>query len=242
MDFYARAFDFWTTLADNTAALPGGHALVNPHVPLLLSNAAWYPKPGHLAGLADWYAERDVPLALIVPYERENDLETLLAEGPLGLEHPFYLRPPDENDTDPDVVVEQISWTQTRAVGDFLCAHYGVPTYGSGLANTLARAMQQRSDIVTFAAYNADDETVGALVAFETDEAFVGMFCVGRGGLEPRLTFEADNRTLTPYLLGTDLPGTDLGTDLLGTGLDLNADNPSASPCFERWSITGDLT
>lgn len=232
MDIYALAFDFWQTLADASARLPGGVALVNPHVPLLLSNAAWYPKPGHLAGLADWYAQHDVPLALIVPHERDNELDTMLAEGPLGLEHPFYLRPPKTDNTDPAIVVEQISWTQTRTLGDFLCAHYGVPSYGVGLANTLARAMQQRPDITAFAAYDADDQTVGALVTFEADDALIGMFCVGRGGLEPRLSFEADSRTLTPYIL-------DISLDI---NLDLNGENPSAYPCFERWSITGDAT
>ena len=223
MDSYARAFDFWQTLAADVATLPGGDALVNPHVPLLLSNAAWYPKPCHLAGLADWYAARDIPLALVVPHKRSAELDTMLAEGPLGLEPPFSLRPPHTENTDQDVVVEQLGWTHTRTLGEFLCAHYGVPSYGLGLANTLAKAMQRRPDITAFAAYDAD-ETVGALVTFEAEDALIGMFCAGRGGLEPRLTFEADSRSLTPYVL------------------DLHAENPSASPCFERWSITGDAT
>ncbi|MDZ7703918.1 MAG: hypothetical protein U5L04_05470 [Trueperaceae bacterium] len=231
MDIYARAFDFWQTLADDVATLPGGDALVNPHVPLLLSNAAWYPKPGHLAGLADWYAARDIPLALVVPHQRGAELDTMLAEGPLGLEHPFYLRPPHTENTDQDVVVEQLGWTHTRTLGEFLCAHYGVPSYGLGLANTLAKAMQRRPDITAFAAYDAD-ETVGALVTFEAEDALIGMFCAGRGGLEPRLAFEADSRSLTPYIL--DLDGDKPSNE--------HSDNPSASPCFERWSITGDVT
>ena len=63
-------------------------------VPYLLSNAAWYPKPGELQSVAEWYAERGLPPALIAALETVKDaLERTLQEGPFRLEQSFYFRP-----------------------------------------------------------------------------------------------------------------------------------------------------
>ncbi len=218
---YDFAFAFWSLLSTETADLPGGRALAHAEVPYLLSNAAWYPRPGALKSVAAWYAARDLPPALIVSGKRDDAVERSLQDGPFDLEQSFVFRRCERDDLPADVSagVEQVSWAQTRYAGELLARFYEQPELAVEVAKSLTKAMRQTSDVQTFLAYR--DEPVGAMVAFERENMLSAVLLVESGGLEARLGQEADARGLQAFVLEALPEGVTLRS---GRGL-------------ERWSI-----
>ena len=220
MNPYDLAFTFARFLSEEETELPGGHALANLRAPLLLSNAAWYPKVGELAGVAEWYAARNLHPALVTPAVREAELERALTEGPFLFERAFRFRDVEPVNMEGETVVEQVSWAQGRTLGDIFTAQYGQPAYGVALGATLTKAMQAHPALTAYVAYR--DEAVGAMVVFE-DRVLAAMFMADAdGALETRLQAEARDKNLTPYVLEPLPEGT----------------SAKDERSFERWSIS----
>ena len=200
--------------------MPGGHALANLHAPLLLSNAAWYPKVGELSSVAEWYASRNLHPALIVPAVREAELGRALHEGPFLLERAFRFRDVESVELEGDTVVEQVSWAQGRTLGELFSTAYGEPAYGVAFGAALTKAMQAHPAVTAYVAYK--NEAIGAMVVFEGKVLAAMLMSNADGALEARLAGEAQNRNLTPYVL-----------EPLDEGVTVK-DGRS----FERWSIS----
>ena len=213
---YDVAFAFWRHLTTERNELPGGIALANSNVPYLLSNAAWYPKPGELQSVAEWYAVRELPPALIVPSDRDTNLERTLREGPFILEQSFTFRKALE--TSSENLVEQVDWRQTRYAGELLAQHYEQPGLALAIASSLAHAMQQNPSVQAFLSY--EEDPVGAMVTFEQEDTLTAMLSVDEdGGLETRLAQDAARRGLK------------------GLVLEALPDGVTVSGGLERWSI-----
>ena len=213
---YDLAFTFWRNLITEQDNLLGGTALANRNVAYLLSNAAWYPEPGKSQGVAEWYAVRELPPALIVPSQRENTVERILQEGPFTLERGFTFR--EAFETPSESLVEQVDWRQTRYAGELLARHYDQPSLSLAIASSLAHAMQQNPSIQAFLSY--EENPVGAMVTFERDDTLTAMLLVdGDGGLETRLAQDATRRGLK------------------GLVLEALSDGVTAGGGLERWSI-----
>ena len=218
MDAYALAFAFWRLLAAEEVEVGGSTLLANPDVPLLLSNAAWFPQVDDFQAVAKWYTERDIVPALILPAVRGGAFEEALQGSAFTLERAFTFRGVDEPLDADTLITEQVSWAQGRTLGEHLAAHYGFPAYGVQLGAAITRAMQRCPKIVSFAAYD-EDEVVGTLVAFEREDSLNAAML--SGDLEVRLHQEAQSRNLRAFVF-EPLPG---GVTLKGEA------------SLERWSI-----
>ena len=193
MNTYDTAFAFWSLLSTEQEKLAGGVALANTDVPYFLSNAAWYPQVGELQGVAEWYAARGLPPALIAPSKREDALERALQEGPFRLEHAFTFR--EAAETPAESLVEQVDWRQTRYAGELLARHYEQPDLGLAIGSSLADAVQKYPPVQAFLSYR--DDPVGAMVTFEHDDALIATLLADEGGgLETRLAQDAARRGL----------------------------------------------
>lgn len=198
---YDHAFRFWQRLSETQADLSGGRALANLSAPFLLANAAWYPQPGSLQSVAEWYTECGLPPALVAPMLKDSDLERTLKEGPFMRERRFGFRKLEPApEADDETVVEQVSWAQGRTLGDLLAARYEMLQYGVAVGAALTRAMQKSEGITGYVAYR--DEAVGAMVSLEGDGVLAAMVLVDRENtLSARLVAEAEGRGLAPYVL-----------------------------------------
>lgn len=206
MDTYTLAFAFWRLLAAEEVERDSLTLLANPSVPLLLSNAAWFPRAADLPNIATWYAERNIVPALVAPATRDPAFSEALRGSAFTLEGVFTFLEADSADTsteNAELVTEQVSWAQGRVLGEHLAAHYGGGAYGVALGAAITAAMQRCSNIVSFAAYGAAGEVVGALVALETSTSLVAM--LSSGEVESRLVQEAASRNLQALSL-TPLP------------------------------------
>ena len=219
---YDLAFTFARFLSEEEAELPGGHALANLRAPLLLSNAAWHPNAGELAGVAEWYAARHLHPALVVPAVREVELERALIKGRFRFEQNFHFRNVKPVGSESETVVEQVSWAQGRTLGELFAVRYGEPAYGVALGATLTRAMQAHPALTAYVAYQG--EAVGAMVVLEDeDKVLTAMLMADAdGALEARLAEEARGRNLTPYVL-----------EPLDESVSVKDEHS-----FERWSIS----
>ena len=175
-------------LATQQEKLAGGFALANLELPLLLSNAAWYPQVGQLNTVAEYYAKRKLPPALIVSGIKDKTLERTLLEGPFTLEQTFGFVQYESYET--SIIVEQTSWLQSRNSADLLSNHYGESQWNLGLAQTLSKAMQADSRIQNYLAY--DSKPVAAMITFTEKPFHVAMlFSDYQGALWNRLEQDA---------------------------------------------------
>ena len=221
-DAYMLAFDFWRLLATEEDTLGDSVALANPEVPLLLSNAAWFPREDDIQCLAPWYSQRGITPALVVPVVRNEALEKALRGSRFSLEHTFAFSALREPEAETGLITEQVSWAQGRALGEHLAAHYGYPAYGVQFGIAITTAMQRCPRVVSYAAYDPHtDDLAGALIALETEHALVAMMTSGELGA--RLHQEAKRRGLQAHSF-----------ELLQRGGALNHGDS-----LERWSLTG---
>jgi hypothetical protein len=215
---YTFAFNFWSLLTTQQEHLPGGVALTNLEVPFLLANAAWYPRPGDLNTVAEWYGERGLPPAVVVPSSRDEALERTLKEGPFRLEQTFcfsrleptFLKQSTRN-------VEQASWLQSRTSAELLAAHFGEPQLGSAIGQALSRAMQDFKQVRNYIAYQ--NKPVATMIAYEQNGILAGMLTTQAEVFAATLLEEASIFELTPYLF------------------EMADEMREASLCLERWSI-----
>lgn len=218
-DLYARSFDFWRLFATEEVEVGKSLILANPKVPLLLSNAAWFPKMADVGRIATWYIERDIVPALIVPALRDEAVNEALAGSAFMLEQSFTFRNLETPGDSADLISEQVSWAQGRVLGEHLAAPYGYPSYGVALGTALTGAMQRCPQIVSFAAYGVSGEVAGALVAFEHGDSLGAM--MHSGEMESRLYEEAASRELKAVVLEPLPEGVSVKSEM----------------SLERWSI-----
>jgi hypothetical protein len=217
---YDFAFNFWSLLTTEREELPGGVALANLETPFLLANAAWYPKVGELKTVAEWYAKRDLPPAVIVPSLREEGLERTLQEGPFRLEQTFCFSPVST----PSLLrlnqhkVEQSSWLRSRVAADLLTNTFGQPEWAFALSQTLAKALQSSSQIHSYLAYQ--DKAVASMITFEEGGSVAAMLTSDASRFTQTLLEEASNLSLKPYVFA-EAASSAVTTEL----------------CLERWSI-----
>ena len=195
-DGYTLSFDFWWLLATEETEVGDSVVLANDKVPLLLSNAAWFPQKRNFQTIATWYTEKSIVPALILPAMRDKAFDEALKGSGFALERAFTFREVEKPQGD-DLLTEQVSWAQGRALGEYLAAHYGQPTYSVQLGAAVTRAMQRSPDIVSFAAYGGG-EVAGALVAFEREGALYAM--MHSENLEARLYQEALSRDARAFV------------------------------------------
>lgn len=195
---YDHAFGFWRLLAESYVPLGQGKALVNPAAPFLLSNALWYPEPESVAELRDFYREQGISASCLVSVALDDGLLQTLA-----LTHAGFLRiaqydlTPVREAAAGAADVEQVSWTQARALGEVIAAAYELSPYAVAVGQSLALAMQLEPKLAAFIAYNG--QPVGAMVALETDEQLIAFIleaptALSQGALRARLSFEAETR------------------------------------------------
>ena len=215
-DAYTLAFDFWRLFSSEEAEVGSAVALANEKVPLLLSNAAWFPQTD-FQEVAVWYGEKSIVPALILPAMRNETFDEALQGSGFTLERAFTFREVEDPLETTDFV-EQVSWAQGRILGEHLAAYYGQSAYGVQLGAAITAAMQRSPDIVSFAAYGAD-EVAGALVAFERKGSLSAMMY--SSALEARLVQEAVSRALRATIF-----------EPLPEGVTLKSE-----ASLERWSI-----
>lgn len=197
---YDVAYRFWSLLSSDKEILPGGKALANLEVPLLLANAAWYPKAAWLSSVFRWYEQRNLPPAVIVPGLKDQQLEYSLHQGSFCLELALgFFQPDFKNMSD---LVEQVSWLQNRTSARLLAEHYGETAWELELSQTLTRAMQSNADIQNYLAYN--DKPKGAMITFTQTPFHLAMLLADAGGaLKHRLVQDANRLNCQAYVLST---------------------------------------
>ena len=195
MTNYDRAFSFWRMLAETSAPVGPSKALFNTSAPFVLSNALWYPEPESVAELNDIYGEQDVSPSCFLSAALDADLYQTLALSNAGFARVAqYGFRPLSGSTQSDLVVEQVSWAQARALGDVLTAAYDLERYAVAVGQTLALALQLEPALSAFVAY--DERPVGAMVARSEPEAVTAYVLsalspAAADALRARLAFEA---------------------------------------------------
>ncbi len=137
-DGYDQAFNFWRLLAEIYTPLGSSKALVNTAAPIVLSNALWYPEPESIAELHDFYGEQDVSPSCFLSAELDDGLRQM------ALSNAGFLRTAQYGFTPVDAVktgalaVEQVSWSQTRTLGEVIAVNYALDLYAVAVGQVLA--------------------------------------------------------------------------------------------------------
>lgn len=195
MTDYDRAFGFWRLLAETSAPVGSGKALVNTSAPFILSNALWYPEPESIAELSDVYNEQDVLPSCFLSAVLDAELYQTLALSNGGFARVAqYGFGPVTTSSKSDLAVEQVSWAQTRALGDVLTTAYDLERYAVAVGQTLALALQLEPALTAFIAY--DEKPVGAMVTRSEPETLTSYVLealspAADAALRARLAFEA---------------------------------------------------
>ena len=201
---YDDAFNFWRLLAEIYTPLGKSKALVNTAAPIVLSNALWYPEPESVAEARDFYGEQSVVAACFLSAELDDELFQTLALSNAG-----FLRTAQYSFTAVDTVkpssleVEQVSWAQTRTLGEVIAVNYALSPYAVAVGQSLALALQLEPTLSAFVAY--DGKPVGAMVVQELADnltAFVleSLTQEADTALRARLQFEAETQGKSAFI------------------------------------------
>lgn len=195
---YDRAFSFWRLLAETSAPVGPSKALVNTAAPFVLSNALWYPEPESIAELNEVYAEQDVSPSCFLSAVLDAELYQTLALSNAGFSRVAqYGFNTVSGSTQSDLAVEQVSWAQTRSLGEVIAAVYDLERYAVAVGQTLALALQLEPALIAFIAY--DEKPVGAMVT-RTEPGAVTAYVLealspaADAALRARLAFEAQTQ------------------------------------------------
>ena len=203
-DGYDDAFNFWWLLAESYTPLGKSKALVNTAAPVLLSNALWYPEPESIAEARDFYGEQDVTPSCFLSAELDDGLLQTLALSNAG-----FLRTAQYGFTLVDAVkpsssaVEQVSWAQTRTLGEVVTEKYELSLYAVAVGQSLALALQLEGSLTAFIAY--DGKPVGAMMVQELPDKMVAfvlesLTLEADAALRARLHFEAETRSKAAFV------------------------------------------
>jgi hypothetical protein len=195
---YDHAFEFWRLLAESYTPFGNSKALVNTEAPFILSNALWYPEPGSITELRDFYNEQGVSASCVLSALLDDGLFQTLALSNAGFSRTAqYTFSPVSAANPTELAVEQVSWTQARTLGEVIAEVYALSPYAVAVGQSLALAMQLENDLAAFVAYGGP--AVGAMVTLETPEKLVAFVLESLtegadSALRTRLLFEAETR------------------------------------------------
>ena len=196
MTDYDRAFSFWRLLAETSAPVGPGKALLNTSAPFVFSNALWYPKPECIAEARDFYEEQSVLPSYFLSAELDEGLFQTLALSNAGFSRTAqYGFVPVTTANPSDLEVEQVSWAQTRTLGAVITEKYALSPYAVAVGQTLALALQLEPTLTAFVVY--DGKPVGVMVAQEFSNKLVAFVLESLTqkadtALRARLHFEAE--------------------------------------------------
>ncbi len=194
-DGYDEAFNFWRLLAEIYTPLGQSKALLNTAAPIVLSNALWYPEPESIAEAHDFYSEQNVLPSCFLSAELDEKLYQTLALSNAGFSRTAqYDFVPITGAKPATLAVEQVSWAQTRTLGEVIAEKYTLTPYAVAVGQALALAMQLEPTLTTFVAY--DGKAVGAMVVQELSAELVAFVLESLtpeadAALRARLQFEA---------------------------------------------------
>jgi hypothetical protein len=140
---YARA---WAALATKHFEVNGALALCNPNLPVLEVNAIHDFGASDLEPARTWL-EANVGFVTVL----RGDALKLVEIQPTHLE--------------PKFAVEQVNWTQARALANVWCEPHD-PSWEPFVTRALTEAMQNQAGLVAFLAFDRDT-VAGMLLAFE---------------------------------------------------------------------------
>ena len=195
MTNYDEAFDFWRLLAEIYTPLGESKVLVNTAAPIVLSNALWYPEPESITEARDFYGEQGVSASCFLSAELDDGLFQTLALSNAGFSRTAQYGFTAVNAVKPSSLeVEQVSWAQTRTLGEVIAVNHALSPYAVAVGQALALALQLEPTLSAFVAY--DGNPVGAMViqAFSDNlTAFVleSLTQEADTALRARLHFEA---------------------------------------------------
>ena len=198
MTDYGRAFSFWRLLAETSAPIGPSKALLNISVPFVFSNALWYPEPESIAEARDFYGEQGVLPSYFLSAELDEGLFQTLALSNSGFSRTAqYGFVPLVAANPSDLEVEQVSWAQTRTLGEVVAEKYALSPYAVAVGQALALALQLEPTLSAFVAY--DGKPVGAMVTQALSEKLVAFVLESLTqeadtALRARLYFEAETR------------------------------------------------
>lgn len=196
MTDYDRVFSFWRLLAETSAPVGLSKALFNTSAPFVMSNALWYPEPESIAELNDVYAEQGVSPSCFLSAALDAELYQTLALSNAGFARvaQYGFHPLGEL-TQSGLAVEQVSWVQTRSLGEVVAAVYDLSPYAVAVGQALALALQLEPALNAFVAY--DERPVGAMVMRSETGALTAYVLealtpAADAALRARLVFEAE--------------------------------------------------
>ena len=206
---YNDAFGFWRLLAEIYTPLGESKALVNTAAPIILSNALWYPEPESIAEAHDFYGEQGVSASCFLSAELDDGLFQTLALSNASFsrtaqysftQHGFT---PVAAVKPNSLAVEQVSWAQTRTLGEVIAVNYALSPYAVAVGQSLALALQLEPTLSAFVAY--DGKPVGAMVVQELADnltAFVleSLTQEADTALRARLQFEAETQGKSAFI------------------------------------------
>ncbi len=203
MTEYDRAFSFWRLLAEIYTPLGNSKALVNTTAPIVLSNALWYPEPESIAEVRDFYSEQGVSASCFLSAELDEGLLQTLALSNAGFSRAaqysftqYGFTPVDAVKTS-SLTVEQVSWVQTRTLGEVIAANYALSPYAVTVGQALALALQLEPTLTAFVAYNS--KPVGAMITQALPDKLIAFMLESLtseadSALRARLRFEAETQ------------------------------------------------
>ncbi len=195
---YADAFGFWRLLTEIYTPLGKSKALVNTTAPIVLSNALWYPEPESIAEARDFYGEQGVSAAYFLSAELDEELFQTLALSNAGFSRTAqYGFTPVGAIEISSLEVEQVSWAQTRTLGEVIAEKYALSPYAVAVGQSLALALQLEPTLTAFVAY--DGKPVGAMVTQAFSDKLVAFVLESltqeaNTALRARLHFEAETQ------------------------------------------------
>ena len=214
-NLYDDAFTFWRLLAETSVPFGSGKALLNESAPIVLANALWYPDAESIPELAPFYAEQGIRASCFLDAERDPNLLITLALTNADFSRTAqYALEPAPKGQHASLPVEQVSWTQARALAEVIAQRDDLSDYAVVTGQTLALALQLEPSLSAYIAY--DDVPVGAMLTLETPTRLLAMV------LES-LTPEAEEALLERLALEADIRGKPafVFTQTEGGGLEL---------------------
>lgn len=209
---YDDAFTFWRLLAETSVPFGTGKALLNERAPIVLSNALWYPEAESVPELRSFYAEQGIIASCFLDTQLDAELFTTLAltNANFSRTAQYDLTPLEAAGGD-DLVVEQVSWAQARALAEVIAARDGLSDYAVATGQTLALALQVEPALSAFIAY--DEKPVGATLLLETPLRLLAMVlealsAEAEASLRARLALEAQTREKPAFVFERTQEGT----------------------------------
>jgi hypothetical protein len=179
---------FWQALSDVQEDVAGGIALRQPRAPLLLANAVWQPDAKSVTDIRGFYEPHNIH-AGVVTTQLEPPLATALQDAGFVPEMCFSLSPAASDlETQPNIHVEQVSWTEAGRMGGVLAMAYDYLTFDTALGMLVSRTMQALPNVQAYLAFADEDAPSGAMLVMNKANALRAIFLGGKPDAKEALT------------------------------------------------------